>query len=327
MYKDDLLPYFISGKVRLNKSDYSFVSNIYTKLNRDSVITTNQAALFDKILLKYKRQLINLSLGDALNNNLQWKVNPIETDVNYLIPKVSLSGDTLLVKVSFHREIVNSYHNLFDEKAVWNKELKHYEIPFRTKALSNVMKSLEKHFKEVSYDQTLAPVIMYLKSLSVYTWNPTLVVVNNRLYVIAANEPLIEATSDLPLDVSIHTLYAWSEFGVNMHNDHFTFKQRVAGSRIIQIDQSTQFEETMDCLAELNIKALAFDHTIGVILHKKWEESLRKRFTCYTNTQVVPPNTPYVYLTMRPMMFRTSEIRHHSKKIISFTNTDPIIIK
>ena len=58
--KEMLTHYLLKGYVHLSKKDYGFFNNISYITNGKKSITSNQDKLFNKLILKYQRQLKKL---------------------------------------------------------------------------------------------------------------------------------------------------------------------------------------------------------------------------------------------------------------------------
>ena len=63
--KEQLLYFFLQGKISLSQYDYKFMANLQTMIQRDHRVTTGQANLFDNLISKYKKQLTKCGLDKA----------------------------------------------------------------------------------------------------------------------------------------------------------------------------------------------------------------------------------------------------------------------
>ena len=60
--KEHLLHYMMKGHVHLSKKDYGFFNNLSYIIREKNQVTSNQNKLFDKLILKYQRQLRNADI-------------------------------------------------------------------------------------------------------------------------------------------------------------------------------------------------------------------------------------------------------------------------
>jgi len=58
--REHLLHYMMKGHVHLSKKDYGFFNNLTYIIKDKNQVTSNQNKLFDKLILKYQRQLRKL---------------------------------------------------------------------------------------------------------------------------------------------------------------------------------------------------------------------------------------------------------------------------
>ena len=54
--KEQLLYFFLQGKISLSQYDYKFMANLQTMIQNQNRVTSNQADLFDKLISKYKNE-------------------------------------------------------------------------------------------------------------------------------------------------------------------------------------------------------------------------------------------------------------------------------
>lgn len=244
-YKENILTFFLYDKLRLNKYDSSFVSNLYVLIERNKKITTNQANLFDKLLYKYQKQLKKLGYNTSDLVLLSWRVPLEPSSVEFIGAKIILENGNIVVKVPFNKKFISSlkveteFERFNSCVFEWDKNDKNYKAPFSTLGLKYMVQKLPLFFESVSYCERTTEL---LKKLELYnnqelTWNPTLVKTSN-YYINAINEPLYEILKNLELSDDHKCLYTLAKMGINIDNKIVENDQRklFAGSFIFKID-------------------------------------------------------------------------------------------
>jgi hypothetical protein len=239
--KEQLLYFFLNGKVSLSQYDYKFMANLQTMIQNKSRVTSNQATLFDNLISKYKKQLTKNGLDKDSLKALPWKTEVVESTTEYTGATVSLYGDDLIVKVPFNKTFITAFRNVKNNTFEWDKDNKFYRSDFNTTALKIANSELGKYFPSVRYDDTINSLINDLESYNAEVYNPTLKVINSRPVVVAINGVLGELTQDMDLKIDSTTLYKLSMMGVNIDPSVYESDSRLefASKRVceVEIDQ------------------------------------------------------------------------------------------
>lgn len=214
--KEQLLYFFLQGKISLSQYDYKFMANLQSMIQKDNRVTTNQAELFGKLISKYNKQLVKQGLIKEELKALPWKTLIVESSSEYTGAVVSMNENDLNIRVPFNKTFISSYRNVKNNEFEWNKETKSYSAPFTTNSLKVAYSTLPNFFPTVRYDDDLQGVINELQQYEGMVWDPTLMYVNDRLMVVATNTTLAEVIEDITLSLDPRTLFKLSRMGVNI---------------------------------------------------------------------------------------------------------------
>jgi hypothetical protein len=140
LVKEELIKYFVNGHIHVSNKDYQFFLNLQ-KFAGQNKITTNQAKLFDKLIIKYQRQLKKEKLDIEFLINLKWKTILVASDSNYIVPKLFIDGDTLNIRTPFNRKFQHMMSGC-REVFLWNKEVKLYTGTLTTRSLKLAVEAL-----------------------------------------------------------------------------------------------------------------------------------------------------------------------------------------
>lgn len=208
--KEQLLYFFLSGKISLSQYDYKFMANLQTMIQNQNRVTSNQADLFDKLISKYKKQLSKLGFDKEELKTLPWKTMVVESTSEYTGAIVTLDDDVISVRVPFNKSFISEFRNVKSNPFVWSKDAKKYTASFSTVALKIAHTVLPDFFSTVRYDDTLQNILDDLKQYDATVWNPTLRKVHDSYIVGAANPIIAELINDVPLTLDPKTLFKLS---------------------------------------------------------------------------------------------------------------------
>lgn len=305
--KEQLANYLISGNVHLSKKDYSFFNNIRYSTHEGKSVTSNQDILFNKLILKYQKQL--KKLGHDVNTliTIPWKNLILKSDPTYSQAKLSLENGKLEIKSPFNTKFIQNFRKLSYNEFVWLKNKRVYEAPFSTFNLKIANQYLKLYYKDVSYCDKIEALFNEIKEYDTCKyWNPTLVKVGDHYYVHALTESLYEVLKNITLSNDPNTLYLLSQHGVTIHpnitkGDEFLSFASEYNTKV-NIDD---FAKVAGWLKQLNIKHVflsrmlnVYNQTIGVevkeILKKMNIESINnnekdiKEITCINLSSSLP---------------------------------------
>lgn len=327
IHKEDLLKYFLAGYIHLSKKDYGFFSNIKSLLADKKPFTSNQAKLFDKLILKYQRQLIKNKLDIQTLLNLSWATEIIATTSEFLQAKISCYDDDIIIKTPFNTKFVTDFRKIELKTFEWDKNHRHYIAPFSTYNLHLAVNFVPKYFKEVVFcDVTKG----YIDTLKIYegaaTWSPMLVRIHDQYYIAAINENLYDATKHIALSDDPKILFELTNYGVNISDDIIGNDKRLEFAAKYDVKIDLDYLHIMvNMLKELNIKTV---FTAREIIHNK-EISNEIKLSLLEQGIVCKPHhfhdsSPGVLLkTSTGIMYSMKNI----EKIITLTNSRPIKIR
>jgi len=229
--KEQLLYFFLQGKISLSQYDYKFMANLQTIIQRESRVTTGQATLFDNLISKYKRQLSKLGLDKVELKALDWNSTLVESTTDYTGASVFLVNDELRFRVPFNKTFISKFRDIDDNTFVWDKENKLYRTTFSTTAFKIVTQTLHKFFPTVKYCEELSDILTSLAEIESGTtvWNPTLCMIHGRLVVAACNPILGELIDESKISLEPSILFNLSQMGIEIDQS------------IVQDDDKLQF--------------------------------------------------------------------------------------
>lgn len=214
--KEHLLHFFLNQQIKLSTYDKKFLHNLEYLISKYHRVTSNQRALFEKLISKYAKQFARIGLLKENLKELPWATPIVESSTEFTGAKVSINNGQIILKVPFNKHFITDFRGTENNSYEWNRDGKQYNSPLTTNALKLVSTTLPKYFSTVVYSadiiELLNPVIAYEARF----WNPTYVKLNNNYYVIAVNTFLASAINDLVLDDDPKTLFLLSQYGINI---------------------------------------------------------------------------------------------------------------
>jgi hypothetical protein len=214
--KEQLLYFFLQGKISLSQYDYKFMANLQSIIQNNMRVTSNQAELFGKLISKYNKQLIKQGLVKEELKALPWKTLIVESTSEYTGAVVSLLENDLNIRVPFNKTFISAFRNVKNNEFNWSKETKSYSAPFSTNSLKIAYSTLPKFFPTVRYDDNLQGIINELKQYEGLIWNPTLVDINGNLMVASITPELAAVMDSITLSLDPSTLFKLSHMGIEV---------------------------------------------------------------------------------------------------------------
>lgn len=212
--KEHLLHYMMKGHVHLSKKDYGFFNNLTYIIKEKNQVTSNQNKLFDKLILKYQRQLRKCGHDIEALQKLNWDVHIINSSDEYLVPKLYLEGNELCLRTPFNTNFVRVFKLAKDNTFVWNKDQRIYRSPFYTHALRLAYDSCHHYFKKLELADDIKTLIEPLNQYEGVTKAPILTTSQGKYYINNINKNLIDAIKDIELNDDPKTLFQLSRHGV-----------------------------------------------------------------------------------------------------------------
>lgn len=221
-------PILSEQPIRLSHYDFKFMANLQSFIKDKNQITSNQAKLFDYLIIKYRKQLSQHKLDTDQIKQLPWKCEVVESLPKYIHARVSYDevNNLLTIELPYKKEFISSFAGSFEQNPWnWNRIAKRYEAKVSTYALLIASTELSKFFP-VLYQGKIKQIMDEVEALRKISdfWNPTYIKVDNKFMLVPTNSVLDELTKNLVLDDSPKTLYALSTLGItvdkSVHNDH-----------------------------------------------------------------------------------------------------------
>jgi len=255
-HREHLLHYMLQGHVHLSKKDFGFYNNLQYIVKQNNRITTNQNKLFDKLTVKYQRQLKKLGHDIKVLQGLEWKIEVVTSAEEYLEAYAYLENDHIHIRSPFNTQFIQSLRNVVDNTFVWHKDKKLYISEFNTNALYIAVNLVKKHFEKYKFCDMISKT---LEDISIYEgldWNPTFKKVNGMYYISACNEHLHNALGDIVLSDDPKVLFILSQHGIFID-------ESVTNDDSLKVFSSAyHIDSDLDQLAELIewLKLLEVDH-------------------------------------------------------------------
>lgn len=217
--KEKILDYLLSGYLHLSKKDYIFFNNLRYAILGHKPITSNQTALFDKLLLKYKKQFRknNYEVEELLTT--EWKAMVVQSSQEYLTAKVYIEGDDICIRSPFNTKFISNIkqHPLCGFE--WNKNEKVYKASLSTYTLKTSLDLVTKNYDSHSTCEKISEILSELQIYKADYWNPTLVKRNDSFYISCLSKNLYEQIENLELNDDPKTLFLLANLGIRIDQD------------------------------------------------------------------------------------------------------------
>lgn len=307
--KEHLLHFFIQGKINLSQYDQKFLSNLEYMVHRDNRITTNQVALFDKLVGKYSRQFARNGLDINVVAQLPWKATIAESSEKYTSARVSLVDDTLVLRVPFNKEFIAKFREIRHNPFVWDRDNKYYAAPFSTYGLKVLRKNLHKYFPTTVYCEQLAPLVEQINTYKSEIWNPTLANINGNFVILAINPTLGELLKDVELNDDVSTLFKLSKMGINVDESLIVDdRTKFAAEFITEVDIDNM-PKTIEWMKELGIERVTFTRSSPLSSSVKKDVTFMMR-----NAGLVYTTVPSYWSTNKSDSVKPVYIQFHTSK-------------
>lgn len=327
--REHLLHYMMKGHVHLSKKDYGFFNNLTYIIKDKNQVTSNQNKLFDKLILKYQRQLRKLGHNIEKLNQLVWDVPIIDSSIEYLVPKLYLENDELCLRTPFNTNFVRTFREYKDNTFVWHKDRRVYRSKFYTHALRLVYDSCQHFFKQLDISDDIKTVLGDLIDQKDYTKAPILSVNEGKYYINNTNKNLAEAIKDIELNDDPLTLYRLTRHGISI--DYTITKddplKTFASQYITRIDIDEFLNS--DYLIKLDIKNVFLPNRHINVVDNAIKDYLTKHgINILTSTDTMPDNLVIIKRIMGTERTNMFDIEPRKiGKLIHIVNSRPLEIK
>jgi hypothetical protein len=209
--------HFLLSNLSLGSYNKRFLENLETQyVTTNKALTTNQAALLDKVISQYERQLRKLEVSTTELINLPWSIQPVQSLSQYTEPQIFLVEDELIVRTPYKTSFVQQFKKL-TIGAKWEHNDRFWRMPASTYTFKKVYDYVNRHFSVVNYDDSLTDMLQKVTDLSTTdNWHPSYVFKSGNFYINNTNEYLDIAASTLELDSSPATIARLVSYGVNI---------------------------------------------------------------------------------------------------------------
>ena len=215
VYAEEVLELLLAH-ISLSRYDKKFFYNLQLMhvLPRKT-ITSNQADLFTKVVLKYHSQLLKKQYNSVELSELPWQLPITQSSPQFTNAHLEVNGDTLILRCPYKQQFVQDFRSL--HLMNWHSVDKCYYCDFGLHTFKKVNEMVKKHYKEIVYSAELQDILAQAAEYKGdYIWNPTLVESNGRLYVAAINEPLYNAIADVNLATDFYALSKIASYGITV---------------------------------------------------------------------------------------------------------------
>lgn len=217
--KEALLYLMAGGSIKLSNQDACFFGTLHGLIFRKKQITSNQANLFNKLIIKYKAQLKRKGFVAHDLLGLPWNTPILESSAEFTEPRISLVGENLHLRTPFNKNFISDITRQPFVSFLWDSSSRKYISTYSTIALKNAIDLTKKHFKKIEYCPAITAL---LKEVPVekenLIWTPTLFKSNGRFYIAASNQIINNLIENITLDDSLLLLYKLSKMGVSIHS-------------------------------------------------------------------------------------------------------------
>lgn len=257
---EEVLEFYIYN-VRMGTYDKKFMLNLQTsKVLMRQPITTNQAALFKKVVKKYHKQLAQNNFDVTELAELPWTLKVIESTSEFTQAHLKIIDDKLIVYTPYKAEFVKDFRTA--NLMIWDRNERKYISNYGLRTLKLVFDIVCRHYSEINVCSEIQKILDELKPYenSAY-WTPTLVKSKTGIsYIAASNQALDDAMDTLDVKFECYNLSKMAELGIEIPQEHMLeFEDSVskkfltcAMSHQINWDES-DFENLGKFLREINI--------------------------------------------------------------------------
>ena len=182
--KEQLIHYLITN-ISLGTYDKKFITNIY---ENNKPLTTNQNELLDKITLRYTKQLSKKNLRALDLINLPWTKPLIISSPEFTEAHIYIKEDMLYIRTPYKKDYIVKLKES-NYPITWDRNKRVWYTEYCIDILKFIINTTEEHFSEINYCNEIKETIDYLCEFETCKyWDPTLVYINNRHYIVGCNE-------------------------------------------------------------------------------------------------------------------------------------------
>jgi len=323
--KIQLNSWLILGHIHLSKKDYGFFNNLKHQIQDHKPITSNQSKLFDKLLVKYQRQLSKSGYAVEKLTSLKWNHEVVDTRQEFLDAKISLVDGCIEIQSPFNTAFIQNFRKIRNNTFIWVKNKRAYKSDFYSFSLKLAIEYVTKYYDSVKLCPAIEEILSSTKDLENHMyWEPTLVKVHNYFYIYGINNSLYEATKNIVLNDDPKTLFLLSQHGVKIHESITNNDSLLMFSS--NYHTTVDLDDTENLLRYL--KALEVDQVLlgrDLIYNKKVGHELVDKFKQHG----INPITSVMDAKKRVISLSNNRVdlfldKRHISKTVVITNSRPI---
>jgi hypothetical protein len=257
---EEVLEFYIYN-VRMGTYDKKFMVNLQTsKVLMRQPITTNQAALFKKVVKKYHKQLAQNNFDVNELAEIPWTLKVVESISEFTQAHLKIVDEKLIVYTPYKAEFVKDFRSA--NLMIWDRNERKYMSNYGLRTLKLVFDIICRHYSDINVCPEIQKILDELKLYDDASyWTPTLVKSKiGRFYVAASNQALEDAMDTLDLKFECYNLSKMTELGIEIPQEYMLeFEDSVnkkfltsAISHQINWDEN-DFENLGKFLREINI--------------------------------------------------------------------------
>lgn len=245
------LLYFMKNHIHLSRYDEKFIENIST-INQ---VTTNQVVLLHSLISKYRRQFIKHDLYPEQLFDLPWNVKVVESSPKYTDGHIEITNDMIYFKCPFNRKFIDEFRKNYNNSFVFNNDTRRYEAPYNQYSLKILLSVASRFFNVVNLCPVTQKLLNDIKPYeTVVYWQPTLLRLNERLYIVGMNSALNDALGNIELNTDLKTLAILASYGIVIDDslyDKDKLSDYISANAILTAEQSN-IKNVVAVLKELN---------------------------------------------------------------------------
>jgi hypothetical protein len=325
--KEHLIYFMQTGYIRLSKFDLNFITNLHLNIIENKPVTSNQVELVNKLIEKYKRQLLKHNFSKELCNNLPWTCKVIDSDPNHTNVFIYLQDGKIIFKSPFNKRFLKEFRSSNYNPYIWDKTNKYYHSEFSTEALKLLYKSVDKYFSVINYSNDILELLQPLEEYKNKVWKPTLIKNKNNFYVIAINEQLYREIQDISLNDDVSTISELVEYGIEIDSNVICDRKNLLlASKINSSIDYEEIDELIEFLIALKCDCIYFTASFKLEFKEPILEKLNRVTTNHVDLNSIlhyQKNKIYNYPVLLQVGLAQSELKirkYNIKKIVQIRN-------
>jgi hypothetical protein len=334
LVKEELVEYLTKGYIHVSRQDYLFFNNLI-KIAEEKRVTTGQDKLLNKLIDKYKRQLVKERLDVNHLKNLRWNHDLLESKPEYQRAELSLVDNELILRSPYHKGFSQSLSKLGSNNTfVWDKINRLHRSPATTFALKNILGIIAKHFSDHIVCENIQKILDDVRQYENCHWSPTLVYSNGNYYIAACNEVLNNQLQDVTLNNHSATMFKLNQLGINVtDNIANTDELKFASTFEVDVDINN-LDNLCDWIRNLGISEICMSQ--HMLYNRGLYKEIREKFLSENITVLNQNELKQLKQTTKKNQIMLLQFRSkydigddtsYASKIVLLKNSRPIDIR